>query len=159
MLDFHSIHLVCVLVICPSLVLHFLHEFQYECSCFFLCFTVFKLFYSSVIISFVPAIDLLNLYPYRDDSIDGLVDPAFMSMTRDPDQRRKEQWEKAAQAQAGWAWGRWLGLGGLGAPALSPTEQDSLHGRFLARANAVNLTEVAEMKILYVLFAPFLFLS
>ncbi|KAG0581322.1 hypothetical protein KC19_4G242700 [Ceratodon purpureus] len=85
----------------------------------------------------------------RDDSIDGLVDPAFMSMTRDPDQRRKEQWEKAAQAQAGWAWGRWLGLGGLGTPALSPTEQDSLHGRFLARANAVNLTEVAEMKILY----------
>lgn len=74
-----------------------------------------------------------------------------MSMTRDPDQRRKEQWEKAAQSQAGWAWGRWLGLGGLGAPALSSTEQDSLHGRFLARANAVNLTEVAEMKILYLL--------
>jgi hypothetical protein len=85
----------------------------------------------------------------RHDSIDGLVDPAFMSMTRDPDQRRKEQWEKSAQTQAGWAWGRWLGLGGLGAPALSSTEQDSLHGRFLARANAVNLTEVAEMKILY----------
>jgi O-acetyl-ADP-ribose deacetylase (regulator of RNase III) len=85
----------------------------------------------------------------RGESIDGLVDPAFMSMTRDPDQRRKEQWEKAAQAQAGWAWGRLVGLGGIGAPALSATEQNSLHGRFLARANAVNLTEVAEMKILY----------
>jgi len=95
------------------------------------------------------------VYSYRDDSIDGLVDPAFMSMTRDPDQRRKEQWEKAAQAQTGWAWGRWLGLGSLGGPALSSTEQDSLHGRFLARANAVNLTEVAEMKILYLLFSIF----
>lgn len=84
----------------------------------------------------------------RGESIDGLVDPAFMSMTRDPDQRRKEQWEKAAQAQAGWAWGRLVGLGGIGAPALSATEQNSLHGRFLARANAVNLAEVAEMKIL-----------
>lgn len=86
----------------------------------------------------------------RNDSIDGLVDPTFMTMTRDPDLRRKEQWEKAAQAQAGWAWGKWLGLGGIGASALTATEQDSLHGRYLARANAVNLTEVAEMKILYV---------
>jgi hypothetical protein len=51
-----------------------------------------------------------------------------------------------------------LGLGGLGAPALSSTEQDSLHGRFLARANAVNLTEVAEMKILYLLFSTFFFI-
>jgi hypothetical protein len=117
-----------------------------------------KLFCSCVKILFVPVTDLFSLCSYRDDSIDGLVDPAFMSMTRDPDQRRKEQWEKAAQAQAGWAWGRWLGLGGLGAPALSSTEQDSLHGRFLARANAVNLTEVAEMKILYLLFSTFFFI-
>jgi hypothetical protein len=71
-----------------------------------------------------------------------------MSMTRDPDQRRKEQREKAEQAQSGWAWGRFLGLGGIGAPALSATEQNSLHGRSLARANAMNLTEIAEMKIL-----------
>lgn len=70
-----------------------------------------------------------------------------MSMTRDPDQRRKEQWEKAAQAQAGWAWSRYIGLGALGGPALTASEEDSLHSRFLARANAVNVTEVAEMKI------------
>ncbi len=74
-----------------------------------------------------------------------------MSMIRDPDQRRKEQWEKAAQAQAGWAWGKWVGLGGIGAPALSVPEQNSLHARFLARSNALNLMEVAEMKILYAL--------
>jgi len=85
----------------------------------------------------------------RGESFNGLVDPGFMSMTRDPDQRRKEQREKAEQAQSGWAWGRFLGLGGIGAPALSATEQNSLHGRSLARANAMNLTEIAEMKILY----------
>jgi hypothetical protein len=87
----------------------------------------------------------------RNEPIDALVDPSFMSMIRDPDQRRKEQWEKAAQAQAGWAWGKWVGLGGIGAPALSVPEQNSLHARFLARANALNLMEVAEMKILYAL--------
>ncbi|BBN19494.1 ganglioside-induced differentiation-associated protein 2 [Marchantia polymorpha subsp. ruderalis] len=85
----------------------------------------------------------------RSDTLDALVDPVFMSMTRDPDQRRKEQWERAVQAQAGWGWSKWIGLGGIGAPALSYAEEDSLHARFLARANAVNLTEVAEMKIIY----------
>ncbi|KAL3695427.1 hypothetical protein R1sor_009503 [Riccia sorocarpa] len=85
----------------------------------------------------------------RAESLDELVDPGFMSMTRDPDQRRKEQWERSVQAQAGWGWTRWIGFGGLGTPALSAAEEDSLHARFLARANAVSLTEVAEMKILY----------
>ncbi|CAM6084975.1 unnamed protein product [Calypogeia fissa] len=85
----------------------------------------------------------------RNETLDALVDRVFMSMTRDPDQRRKEQWEKAAQAQAGWGWSRWVGLGGVGAPPLSLAEEDSLHARYLARANAVNLTEVAEMKIIY----------
>ncbi|CAK9210978.1 unnamed protein product [Sphagnum troendelagicum] len=97
--------------------------------------------------------DVTNLHhsmpSNRNEPIDALVDPSFMSMIRDPDQRRKEQWEKAAQAQAGWAWGKWVGLGGIGAPALSVPEQNSLHARFLARSNALNLMEVAEMKILY----------
>eukprot|EP01018_Ginkgo_biloba_P036517 Gb_02659 [translate_table: standard] len=79
--------------------------------------------------------------------IDSLVDPSFMSLSKDPDQRRKEQWEKVAQAQAGWSCAKWLGLGDLGGPPLSAAEEYSLHARYLARANAVNLTEVAEMKI------------
>lgn len=90
----------------------------------------------------------LSFVYYRNDTLDALVDPVFMAMTRDPDQRRKEQWERAAQAQAGWGWSKWVGLGGVGAPALSFAEEDSLHARFLARANAINLTEVAEMKIM-----------
>ena len=71
-----------------------------------------------------------------------------MTMMKDPDQRRKEQWERVAQAQAGWTWAKWFGLGNIGGPPLTVAEEDSLHARYLARSNAVNLTEIAEMKIL-----------
>lgn len=85
----------------------------------------------------------------RSLSLDSLIDPSFMTMTKDPDQRRKEQWERVAQAQVGWTWAKWLGLGNIGGPPLTVAEEDSLHARYLARSNALNLMEIAEMKILY----------
>jgi hypothetical protein len=96
----------------------------------------------------VLLVQLTSVSFCRSEDLDGLVDPVFMSMTRDPDQRRKEQWERAVQSQAGWGLSKWVGLGGLGAPPLSFAEEDTLHARFLARANAISLTEVAEMKIM-----------
>ncbi|XP_057509497.1 uncharacterized protein LOC130792075 isoform X1 [Actinidia eriantha] len=78
-----------------------------------------------------------------------LLDPAFMSLIKDPDERRKEQWEKAAQAQSGWNCAKMLGYGDLGGPPLSAADEYSLHSRYLAKANSVNLTEIAEMKIVY----------
>ncbi|XP_059445990.1 uncharacterized protein LOC132177616 isoform X1 [Corylus avellana] len=77
------------------------------------------------------------------------LDPAFMSLIKDPDQRRKEQWEKTAQAQRGWNCAKLLGFGDLGAPPLSAAEEYSLHSRYLAKANSLNLSEIAEMKIVY----------
>ncbi|KAH7430113.1 hypothetical protein KP509_09G084500 [Ceratopteris richardii] len=85
----------------------------------------------------------------RSLSLNSLIDPLFTAVTKDPDQRRKEQWERVAQAQAGWKWAKWLGLGNIGGPPLTAAEEDSLHARYLARANAVNLSEITEMKILY----------
>ncbi|KAF3784906.1 Ganglioside-induced differentiation-associated protein 2 [Nymphaea thermarum] len=80
--------------------------------------------------------------------LDAYLDPAFMSVTKDPDQKRKEQWEKAAQAYAGWNWAKFLGFGDLGGPPLSLGEEYSLHSRYLAKANSLNLSEIAEMKII-----------
>eukprot|EP00245_Coleochaete_scutata_P002972 TRINITY_DN14230_c0_g1_i2.p1 TRINITY_DN14230_c0_g1~~TRINITY_DN14230_c0_g1_i2.p1 ORF type:complete len:568 (-),score=92.07 TRINITY_DN14230_c0_g1_i2:462-2165(-) len=82
----------------------------------------------------------------RIEELEALVDPAFMQMMRDPDQRRKEQWDRAAQAQGGWGVLSWIGVG---TAVLSPVEEDLMHGRYLARANALNLNDIADMKILY----------
>ncbi|KAF2325440.1 hypothetical protein GH714_028711 [Hevea brasiliensis] len=60
---------------------------------------------------------------------------------------RKEQWEKTAQAQSGWNCAKMLGFGDLGGPPLSIAEEYSLHSRYLAKANSLNLSEIAEMKI------------
>ncbi|CAN6550467.1 unnamed protein product [Malus baccata var. baccata] len=81
--------------------------------------------------------------------LDSFLDPAFMSLIKDPDQSRKEQWEKNAQAQSGWNCAKMLGFGDLGGPPLSAAEEYSLHSRYLAKANSVNLSEIAEMKIVY----------
>ncbi|XP_041011191.1 protein GDAP2 homolog isoform X1 [Juglans microcarpa x Juglans regia] len=81
--------------------------------------------------------------------LDSFLDPAFMSLIKDPDQRRKEQWEKTAQAQKGWNCAKVLGFGDLGGPPLSVSEEYSLHSRYLAKANSLNLSEIAEMKIVY----------
>ncbi|XP_048226975.1 protein GDAP2 homolog isoform X2 [Ricinus communis] len=81
--------------------------------------------------------------------LDSYLDPAFMSLIKDPDQRRKEQWEKTAQAQSGWNCAKLLGFGNLGGPPLSVAEEYSLHSRYLAKANSLNLSEIAEMKIVY----------
>ncbi|XP_075506951.1 uncharacterized protein LOC142543524 isoform X1 [Primulina tabacum] len=87
----------------------------------------------------------------REDSsyLDSYLDPAFMSLIKDPDQRRREQWQKAAQARSGWNFAKMLGYGDLGGPPLSAAEEYSLHSRYLAKANSLNLSEIAEMKIVY----------
>jgi hypothetical protein len=92
---------------------------------------------------------LINVAPfYRNSSyLDSYLDPAFMSVIKDPDQRRKEQWEKTAQAQSGWNCAKIFGFGDLGGPTLSAAEEYSLHSRYLAKANSLNLSEIAEMKI------------
>ena len=77
------------------------------------------------------------------------MDPVFMAMMRDPDLRRQEQWERAAAAQAGSTVAQWLGFRGLGGAPLTPAEEDSLHARYLARASALALTDIAETKSLY----------
>ncbi|XP_060186067.1 uncharacterized protein LOC132615475 isoform X2 [Lycium barbarum] len=81
--------------------------------------------------------------------LDAFLDPAFMSLIKDPDQRRREQWEKTAQAQTSWNFFKMLGYGNVAGPPLSPAEEYSLHSRYLAKANALNLSEIAEMKIVY----------
>ncbi|KAL1365818.1 hypothetical protein HN51_013784 [Arachis hypogaea] len=81
--------------------------------------------------------------------LDSFLDPAFMSLIKDPDQRRLEQWEKTAEAQRGWNCTKLLGYGDLGGPPLSAAEEYSLHSRYLSKANSLNLSEIAEMKIVY----------
>ncbi|GKE34051.1 protein GDAP2, partial [Tanacetum coccineum] len=81
--------------------------------------------------------------------LDSYLDPVFMSLIKDPDQRRKEQWEKTAQSQNGFNFAKILGFGDLGGPQLSASEEYSLHSRYLAKANSLNLAEIAEMKIVY----------
>ncbi|KAK8317232.1 hypothetical protein V6Z11_A13G093800 [Gossypium hirsutum] len=106
----------------------------------------------------VPASDVglvqrsvpVQILEYRNSSyLDTYLDPAFMSLMKDPDQRRQEQWEKTAQAQGGWNCAKMLGFGDIGGPPLSAAEEYSLHSRYLAKANSLNLSEIAEMKILY----------
>ncbi|CAM0956948.1 unnamed protein product [Alopecurus aequalis] len=81
--------------------------------------------------------------------LDSYLDPSFMSLIKDPDLRRKEQWEKSSQAQKGFNYARLLGYGDIGFPPLSAAEEYSLHSRYLAKANSLNLSEIAEMKIIY----------
>ena len=81
--------------------------------------------------------------------MDAFLDPAFMSLIKDPDQRRKEQWEKTAQAQTSWNFFKMFGYGDVAGPPLSAAEEYSLHSRYLAKANTLNFSEIAEMKIVY----------
>ncbi|BAT74773.1 uncharacterized protein HKW66_Vig0041490 [Vigna angularis] len=99
------------------------------------------------------AIDLpvsdVGLASRNSSYLDSFLDPAFMSMIKDPDLRRMEQWEKTAEAQRGWNCAKLLGYGNLGGPTLSAAEEYSLHSRYLSKANSLNLSEIAEMKIVY----------
>nr|GMD25611.1 protein GDAP2 homolog [Ipomoea batatas] len=81
--------------------------------------------------------------------LDSYLDPTFMSLIKDPDQRRKEQWERTIEEQNRWNCFKMLGYGDLGGPPLSAAEEYSLHSRYLAKANSVNLSDIAEMKIIY----------
>ncbi|KAK6790592.1 hypothetical protein AABB24_027529 [Solanum stoloniferum] len=81
--------------------------------------------------------------------LDVFLDPAFMSLIKDPDQRRREQWEKTAQAQTSWNFFKMFGYGDVAGPPLSAAEEYLLHSRYLAKANTLNFSEIAEMKIVY----------
>ncbi|KAG5087932.1 hypothetical protein AAZX31_01G052300 [Glycine max] len=81
--------------------------------------------------------------------LDTYLDPAFMSLIKDPDERRLEQWEKTVQAQRGWNFANLLGFGDLGGPPLSAAEEYSVHSRYLSKAKSLNLSEIAEMKVVY----------
>jgi hypothetical protein len=72
-----------------------------------------------------------------------------MSIIKDPDLRRKEQWENSSQAKKGFNFANLLGFGDLGSLPLSAAEEYSLHSRYLAKANSMNLADIAEMKIMY----------
>lgn len=96
-----------------------------------------------------PPVSDVGLIRRNSSYLDSYLDPAFMSLLKDPDQRRKEQWEKTAQAQSGWNCAKMLGFGDLGGPPLSAAEEYSLHSRYLTKANSLNLSEIAEMKIVY----------
>lgn len=97
----------------------------------------------------VPISDVGLTLKRNSIQVDAYLDPTFMSLIKDPDQRRKEQWEKAAQAQGGFNFAKLLGFGDLGGPPLTAAEEYSLHSRYLAKANSLNLSEIAEMKIVY----------
>ncbi|OMO71904.1 hypothetical protein COLO4_27932 [Corchorus olitorius] len=96
----------------------------------------------------LPVSDV-GLVRRNSNYLDTYLDPAFMSLIKDPDQRRQEQWEKTSQAQSGFNCAKMLGFGDLGGPPLSAAEEYSLHSRYLAKANSLNLSEIAEMKIVY----------
>ncbi|KAL3636210.1 hypothetical protein CASFOL_020757 [Castilleja foliolosa] len=81
--------------------------------------------------------------------LESYLDPAFMSLIKDPDQSRKEKWEKSSQARKSWNFAKMFGYGDLGGPPLSAAEEYSLHSRYLAKANSLNLSDIAEMKIVY----------
>ncbi|XP_076948430.1 uncharacterized protein LOC143620675 [Bidens hawaiensis] len=81
--------------------------------------------------------------------LDSYLDPAFMSLIKDPDQRHKERSEKTVQSQNGFSFAKLLGFGDVGGPALSATEEYSLHSRYLSKASSLSLSEIAEMKIVY----------
>uniref|UniRef100_A0A2P2M6Q1 Protein GDAP2 homolog isoform X2 n=1 Tax=Rhizophora mucronata TaxID=61149 RepID=A0A2P2M6Q1_RHIMU len=91
----------------------------------------------------------IGLVRRNSSYLDSYLDPAFMSLIKDPDQRRMEQWEKTAQARSRWNCAKMLGFGDLGGPPLSAAEEYSLHCRYLTKANSLNLSEIAEMKIVY----------
>jgi hypothetical protein len=96
----------------------------------------------------LPVTDI-GLVQKTSPNLDSFLDPAFMSLIKDPDQRRLEQWEKTAEAQRGFNCAKLLGYGDLEGPQLSAAEEYSLHSRYLSKANSLNLTEIAEMKIVY----------
>lgn len=83
----------------------------------------------------------------KSSHLDSFLDPAFMSLMKDPDQRRREQWERTAEAQNGFNFAKILGFGDLGGPPLSVAEEYSLHSRYLSKANSLNLSDIADMKI------------
>ncbi|KAK4777855.1 hypothetical protein SAY87_018042 [Trapa incisa] len=96
-----------------------------------------------------PPVSDVGLVRRNSTYLDSYLDPAFMSLIKDPDQRHREQWEKTAQSQSGFNCAKLLGFGDLGGPSLSAAEEYTLHSRYLAKANSLNLSEIAEMKIVY----------
>ncbi|GJS05067.1 protein GDAP2 [Tanacetum coccineum] len=87
--------------------------------------------------------------PTRNSSyLETYLDPAFMSIIKDLDERRQEQWEKTARPQNGFNFAKLLGFGDLGGATLSAAEEYSIHSKHLAKSNSLNISAIAEMKIL-----------
>ena len=72
---------------------------------------------------------------------------AWVTPFNDTDNFDERMWEKTAEAQRGWNCAKLIGYGDLGRPTLSAAEEYSLHSRYLSKANSLNLSEIAEMKI------------
>lgn len=70
-----------------------------------------------------------------------------MSLSKDPDQRRKEQWDKNVEVRRGWNCAKFLGLGDLAGHPVTPSEEYMLHSSYLSKAISLNLSDIAEMKI------------
>lgn len=70
-----------------------------------------------------------------------------MSLSKDPDQRRKEQWDKKVEVRRGWNWTKFFGFGNLAGPLLTPSEEYTLHSSYLSKAISLNLSDITEMKI------------
>lgn len=70
-----------------------------------------------------------------------------MSLIKDPDERTKEQWDKTARARSGWNCAKFLGFGDFGGPRLTSTEEYTLHSSYLSKALSINLSDIADMKI------------
>jgi hypothetical protein len=56
---------------------------------------------------------------------------------------------KIAQANKGINFANLLRFSDLGSPPLSAAEEYLLHSQYLAKANSMNLSDIAEIKIMY----------
>ncbi|KAI4339405.1 hypothetical protein MLD38_024352 [Melastoma candidum] len=97
----------------------------------------------------IPIAENVGLVRRTSSYLGSLLDPAFMSLIKDPDERTKEQWDKTARARSGWNCAKFLGFGDFGGPRLTPTEEYTLHSSYLSKALSINLSDIADMKVVY----------
>ncbi|GJW98782.1 protein GDAP2 [Tanacetum coccineum] len=76
-----------------------------------------------------PSVDVhfLIIHDRKSLCLETYLDLTFMSIIKDPNQRRQKQWEKTARAQNEFNFAKLLGFGDLGVATLSVAEEYSLH--------------------------------
>ncbi|GJR58909.1 hypothetical protein Tco_1501071 [Tanacetum coccineum] len=86
---------------------------------------------------------------YSIDKNSSYLDPAFMSIFKDPDERRQEQWEKTARAQNGFNFAKLLGFGDLEVDStlFFVTSQEPYEGGVLFKGNLLGSAAVSYEKI------------